>query len=107
MNATQPNRVFNASSILIWDVTFAIYRLLYILPARLSIAVTAPMKNDPVFAFQYSTLQQALEAWKREQIEAYPHRAELIETVALAMEDFMQSKQVHDYKMLVDPGSDS
>jgi len=60
------------------------------------------MDQDPIFAFQYSTLLRALEAWKAEQLDAYPHREALIETVAVAMRDFMTSRHVHDYKMLVE-----
>ncbi len=61
-----------------------------------------PMNNDPIFAFQYSTFLQALDSWKKEQLAAYPHREELIETVALAMQDFMCSRHVHDHKMVVE-----
>ncbi len=60
------------------------------------------MNNDPIFAFQYSTFLQALDSWKQEQLAAYPHREELIETVALAMQDFMNSRHVHDCKMVVE-----
>ncbi len=63
------------------------------------------MDHDPIYAFQYSTLLKALDAWKKEQLEAYPHRAELIETVALAVQDFMASRHVRDFKMLVEAPS--
>lgn len=59
------------------------------------------MNQDPIFAFQYSTLQKALESWKAEQIEAYPHQAERIETVVAAMRDFMTSEHVRAHKMIV------
>ncbi len=64
------------------------------------------MNQDPIFAFQYSTLQQALESWKAEQIAAYPHQAELIETVVAAMQDFMTSDHVRNHKMLVEAPTD-
>ena len=64
------------------------------------------MNQDPIFAFQYSTLLQALDGWKTEQIEAYPHQAELIETVVAAMQDFMTSDQVRAHKMLVETPAD-
>ncbi len=64
------------------------------------------MNQDPIFAFQYSTLQQALESWKTEQIAAYPHQAELIETVVAAMQDFMTSDHVRAHKMLVEAPTD-
>lgn len=60
-----------------------------------------PMSQDPVYAFQLSTFRQALDEWKQEQIEAYPQQTDLIETVALAMEDFMQSSQVIKHKMTI------
>ena len=41
----------------------------------------------------------ALAEWEEEQIAAYPHRDELIRTVALAMRDFMDSEQVRRHKM--------
>jgi hypothetical protein len=63
------------------------------------------MNQDPIFAFQYSTLLQALDSWKTEQIEAYPHQAELIETVVAAMQDFMLSDQVRAHKMRVETPS--
>lgn len=63
------------------------------------------MSQDPVYAFQLSTFRQALDDWKQEQIAAYPQQNELIETVALAMEDFMQSKQVLNHKMVISPSN--
>lgn len=59
--------------------------------------------SDSIYAFHISSLNAALEDWKQEQLDAYPHQAELIETVALAMADFMQSEQIIKYKMLVEP----
>jgi hypothetical protein len=63
------------------------------------------MNQDPIYAFQLSTFRQALAAWKQEQIAAYPHQQELIETVSHAMEDFISSKQVREFKMVIDPAS--
>ncbi len=61
--------------------------------------------SDSIYAFHISTLQAALNDWKQEQLAAYPHKAELIETVALAMMDFMESEHVRRHKMLVEPSS--
>ncbi len=58
--------------------------------------------SDAIYAFHISTFEAALEDWKREQLEAYPHQAELIETVALAMRDFMDSEPVRRHKMRVE-----
>ena len=57
--------------------------------------------SEAIYAFHISTFEAALEDWKQEQLEAYPHKAELIETVALAMRDFMESESVHRHKMRV------
>lgn len=59
------------------------------------------MHNQPIYAFQLDTLRAALKDWKHEQIEVYPHKAELIETVVLAMINFMESEHVINHKMLV------
>ncbi|HYE33867.1 hypothetical protein [Methylocaldum sp.] len=54
-----------------------------------------------VWIFQESTLEVALDEWVREQIEHYPHKEEFIRTVALAMRDFLDSRQVADHKMVM------
>ncbi len=58
--------------------------------------------SDSIYAFHISSLNAALGDWKQEQLDAYPHQVELIETVALAMADFMQSEHVVTHKMLVE-----
>jgi hypothetical protein len=55
-----------------------------------------------VWVFQESTFEIALDEWVQEQIEHYPHKEELIRTVALAMRDFLDSRQVVDHKMVMD-----
>jgi hypothetical protein len=55
-----------------------------------------------VWVFQESTFEIALDEWVQEQIEHYPHKEELIRTVALAMRDFLDSRQVADHKMVMD-----
>jgi len=55
--------------------------------------------RDKVFVFSGDTFEVALAEWEVEQIAAYPHRDELIRTVALAMRDFMDSDQVRRHKM--------
>jgi len=58
-----------------------------------------------VWVFQQSTLEAALSDWVSEQIDAYPHKEELIKTVELAMLDFLNSSQVEAHKMIMRPGS--
>ena len=55
--------------------------------------------RDKVFVFSGDTFDVALTEWEAEQIAAYPHREELIRTVALAMRDFMDSDQARHHKM--------
>ena len=55
--------------------------------------------SDKVFVFSGDTFEVALAEWEAEQIAAYPHRVELIRTVALAMLDFMDSDQVRRHKL--------
>lgn len=55
--------------------------------------------DDKVFVFTGATFEAALAEWQAEQLAAYPHREELILTVALAMRDFMDSEQVRRHKM--------
>lgn len=62
------------------------------------------MNNEKIYVFQHSTLLRALEDWKQAQLAAYPHRRELIETVTLAMLDFLDSEQARRHKMLVSTG---
>lgn len=57
--------------------------------------------DNKIYAFQRSTFDAALEDWKADQLAAYPHQPELIETVVAAMNDFIDSDQVKTYKMLV------
>ena len=59
--------------------------------------------TDKVFVFSGATFEAALADWTREQIDAYPHREELIRITALAMRDFMVSPQVAQHKMTL-PG---
>jgi hypothetical protein len=54
-----------------------------------------------VWVFQQSTLEVALDEWVQEQIDHYPHKEELIRTVALAMRDFLDSRQVAEHKMVM------
>ena len=54
---------------------------------------------DKVFVFSGDTFEAALAEWEEEQIAAYPHKEELVRTVALAMRDFMDSEQVGRHKM--------
>ena len=54
---------------------------------------------DKVFVFSGDTFEVALAEWAEAQIAAYPHKEELIRTVALAMRDFMDSDQVGRHKM--------
>jgi hypothetical protein len=60
-----------------------------------------------VFVFTGETFEAALEEWAAEQIAAYPHREELIRTTALAMRDFLESKQVRRHKMMLKGPSDA
>lgn len=62
--------------------------------------------NDRVFVFNGTTFEEALEDWTEEQVAAYPHREELIRVTALAMRDFMSSRQVVRHKMTM-PGTRS
>lgn len=55
--------------------------------------------KEKVFVFSGATFDVALKEWESEQIGAYPHREELIRTVALAMRDFMGSEQIRRHKM--------
>jgi len=55
-----------------------------------------------VWVFQESTLEIALDEWIHEQLDHYPHKEEFIRTVALAMRDFLNSRQVTDHKMVMD-----
>ncbi|CAI8959895.1 conserved protein of unknown function [Methylocaldum szegediense] len=54
-----------------------------------------------VWVFQQSTLDNALDEWVQEQIDHFPHKEELIHTVALAMRDFLHSRQVAEHKMMM------
>jgi hypothetical protein len=56
---------------------------------------------DTLFAFSYQDFVGALEDWKAQQLEAYPHQAERIETTALAMQDLMHSSYVIEHKLVV------
>jgi len=51
------------------------------------------------WVFNRDTLEVALAQWKTAQIEAYPHQEELIQTTALAMQDFLDSEFVKNNKM--------
>lgn len=42
-----------------------------------------------------------MDEWVQEQIDHYPHKEELIRTVALAMRDFLDSRQVAEHKMVM------
>jgi hypothetical protein len=57
--------------------------------------------EDTLFAFSYRDFLRALEAWKAEQLQHYPHQAERIEITALAMQDLMRSRHVVDTKLVV------
>jgi len=59
------------------------------------------VSGDTLFAFSYQDFLGALEAWKAEQLTAYPHQAERIETTALAMRDLMHSRYVIEHKLVV------
>ncbi len=56
---------------------------------------------DTLFAFSYQDFVGALEDWKAQQLAAYPHQAERIETTALAMQDLMHSNYVIEHKLVV------
>ncbi|BBA33610.1 hypothetical protein sS8_1653 [Methylocaldum marinum] len=56
---------------------------------------------NKVWVFQESTLETALDEWVRDQIDHYPQKEELIRTVALAMRDFLNSRQVAEHKMVM------
>ena len=56
---------------------------------------------DTLFAFSYQDFVGALEDWKAQQLSAYPHQAERIETTALAMQDLMNSSYVIEHKLVV------
>lgn len=52
-----------------------------------------------VFIFQETKFEAALADWVAAQIEAYPHREELIRTTAAAMRDFLHSPQAKAHKL--------
>jgi hypothetical protein len=56
---------------------------------------------DTLFAFSYQDFVGALAAWKAQQLAAFPHQAERIETTALAMQDLMHSHYVIEHKLVV------
>ena len=56
---------------------------------------------DLVYCFQDKTLEKALGAWAQVQKDAFPHKAELIDTTVAAMYDFMHSAQAVDNGMVV------
>lgn len=62
----------------------------------------ADLKNiDLVYCFEKSSLEKALRDWRDEQIEAFPEKEEQIQTVALAMMDFMYSRHVVNHGLVV------
>lgn len=57
--------------------------------------------DSTLYAFSYQDFLDALEAWKTEQLTAYPHQSERIEITAMAMRDLMSSQYVIDHKLVV------
>lgn len=56
---------------------------------------------DLVYCFEKSSLEKALRDWQDEQIAAFPEKKEQIQTVALAMMDFMCSRHVVNHGLVV------
>lgn len=60
------------------------------------------LKNiELVYCFEKSSLERALRDWQEEQIDVFPEKKELIQTVALAMMDFMCSRHVVNHGLVV------
>lgn len=59
-------------------------------------------RNDPigpVWVFDESRLEQALQAYQTEALAAYPRQAERIQTTLLAVRDFLHSEQAAELRM--------
>jgi len=57
--------------------------------------------NNTTYVFSHSTLLQALEEWEQEQLKEFPKQKERIQITVVAMQHFLQSKQVRDHKMIL------
>ena len=57
--------------------------------------------DSTLFAFAFQDFLRALDTWKAEQLSAYPHQSERIETTARAMLDLMHSRHVVEAKLVV------
>jgi len=57
--------------------------------------------NNPTFVFTWTSFLETLEEWRKKQIEAYPHKSDDINICFLAMQDYMQSEEVFNNKMVL------
>lgn len=62
-------------------------------------------KHDlgPIWVFDQSSLESALESYRQEAETAYPHQAERIRITVAAMRDFLHSE--HARGLMMKPGS--
>lgn len=56
------------------------------------------MELDNIWVFDEAKLEQALATYRDEAVAAYPDREELIDTVMLAMRDFLHSEHAKKLK---------
>jgi len=57
------------------------------------------MELGNVWVFDETKLAEALSAYSQEALDAYPQREELIETVVVAMQDFLKSEHAARLRM--------
>ena len=57
--------------------------------------------ENVTYVFSSSTLKKALNDWKKEQIQQFPHRKDLIELTCISIAYFMRSQHVIDGKMVM------